>query len=1543
MNHSIGRLSFVSVPIILGIICIACCTCPVIGSEISSKDIPSIEGPVVITEPGTYTIEGDISFETSGSCIVIEASDVIIEGGRHEIRGNGRVPGSKGIYIAAGCERVTVREVKLTGLNWGIACVDSNSGELSYINASDNSCGIQLEGSHSIVLDHCTLKSNDHGVVLMAQSTGNRIENSLFQGKMYQNVLGSSAIAIEYSDSNSITGSHFLLNFYGIELCDAKENEISENIIEMNEDSGIILVGESDSNSLHGNVIRDNLDGISFSYHDEERLVTPGNNHIFDNFFRNNVNVYFEGTIKQNTWNIAKGDGENIAGGPSLGGNFWGGTNNQGYSEVTPDTDGDGFCDSPFQLAPDNTDFLPLVLYATPITTVPTTIPVTPSGEIGIISGPTIIDTPGTYRLEGNISVTGTNPAIEIVCSDVIIDGEKMNIYGPGADLEGAFGIYIHRSPSRVTIRNLHIQGFYAAIVAEGMDGFQIDHIKASGNSYGKYLTATQNGVVEYCTLTESTWEGLIINTGSSEIVVRKNEFLENGGNGIGLSGSRDITIDEDNIIQGNKGGIWLENSWNNLITGNSISANHHQGICLSSSNENTIDGNRITDNNYCGILLQSLGEGFPGSGDNLVYNNYFLNTVNLIFHVNNTNYNSWNIERRDGRNIVGGPVIGGNYYGTPAGDGFSQAVSDNDRDGICDQINILYEGNIDYLPLKDPGSPLPTATPTSGSVIPVFGPMVIDTPGTYVLQNDLTGITEDNCIDIRASNVVFDGARKTIGGISGEESSGIRVEPGVSGITIKDIKVTGWEWGVYLLEARDSRIEFVNASSCLSSGVRIEGCTGIELNHCTGSSNDGNGIAVLGSRNTRISSCLVDQNYAAGILSKQSEYTSITDGTLSKNNDIGLFLSSDSYDQIYDSSFLENKNSGMVLTSIGNCTISGNHICENLQFGVWLQPRESTGDEIVPSSDNLIFNNYFMNGKNVGDYGFLEANRWNIAPKSGKNIIVGDKLGGNFWGQPDGLGFSQITPDHDGDGFCDGAITIAKENVDFYPLAGVSVSPTPTTAPNWQTVSISGPVVISSPGLYILENDIPSCDRDACIEITISDVVLEGQKHLISGLMIEDSMGIKVAKNLKNITIQNVKVTNWHRGIYIDNSMNCAIRYINASYNSLGIQGWGASGNEFSHITASNNIDGGIFLMAESNSNTIEDSLFINQETAIFIGSCNDNIIQDNQCEGNLMGVALHNSHGNVISGNSLKNNEWFGIMISSSKNNICHGNYIEHNTIAGISLEEDSDLGLEASNENSIYDNYFMNTKNVVFFGTILHNNWNIPETSGRNIVGRNSIGGNFWGQPDGKGFSQQGRDADGDGFVDEKYTIAANNIDNLPLMGYISPTQTVTLTPVPTTTPTSTPLPTTLPSPSPTQTVSPTPTPDQTSSPTPTLTPAPTATPDQTPDDSFIPNHDDALNRIGTETVQDVDLHQQNLANYGSSIMATHTRNLENLDQFVVMRIEPRISEKSDYLPIATGQNAFSGLSWNGPKRGYTLSGIQRISSLNFVGGIMMMMMW
>ena len=142
------------------------------------------------------------------------------------------------------------------------------------------------------------------------------------------------------------------------------------------------------------------------------------------------------------------------------------------------------------------------------------------------------------------------------------------------------------------------------------------------------------------------------------------------------------------------------------------------------------------------------------------------------------------------------------------------------------------------------------------------------------------------------------------------------------------------------------------------------------------------------------------------------------------------------------------NKKSGIYLTGPGINNLTSNTVTGNAYPGSL--PGSSSG--------NIIYNNYFNNINNTNNMSVDEAagTIWNITPVPGINIVNGPYLGGNYWANPDGTGWSQVTPDR-GDGFCSAPFVINTDNTDYLPLhtyikpllyADISVSQTTGAAP---------------------------------------------------------------------------------------------------------------------------------------------------------------------------------------------------------------------------------------------------------------------------------------------------------------------------------------------------------------------------------------------------------------------------------------------------------------------------------------------------------------
>jgi parallel beta-helix repeat protein len=143
-------------------------------------------------------------------------------------------------------------------------------------------------------------------------------------------------------------------------------------------------------------------------------------------------------------------------------------------------------------------------------------------------------------------------------------------------------------------------------------------------------------------------------------------------------------------------------------------------------------------------------------------------------------------------------------------------------------------------------------------------------------------------------------------------------------------------------------------------------------------------------------------------------------------------------------------------------------------------------------------------------------------------------------------------------------------------------------------------------------------------------------------------------------------------------------------------------------------------------------------------------------------MGIYLDSSSSNSIINSTASSHYFVGIFLLSSSNNTIYNNIIQNNA---------NGIYLYYSDSNLIYNNLFNNTYNNFVFGfdgDIYPNYWNTSYQSGNNIWNSSLgyIGGNLWTTPDGNGYSDTCNDTNADGFCDDPYVLATDNIDYLPI---------------------------------------------------------------------------------------------------------------------------------------------------------------------------------
>ncbi len=350
---------------------------------------------LVISQPGSYTLDHDLTGEAFG--VAIESSDVLLDGMGHAVTATNGIA----VYLSGSSEgpitNVTVRNLSARGSRTGVYVGRVNGTVIEDVLVEQNGlglgCGYAAMGGaeHVVVRDSVIRENEGAGISLSYPSDGVTIEGctvtrngrgieSDLSGRLEENLLVDSEIAQNAAFGVSLKESGLVIRGCmvrgnggnGIELEHASAEIVRNRIVE---NAGIgVSSSDRGASNITSNVITGNGQGVSLGGDWASRLV---NNHL------DNVDNGFFGPIEVGMLNVTTTPGPNIVGGPFIGGNYWARPNGTGFSQTHPDTDGDGFCDEPYVLNPDEgvTDHLPLAM------------PYTPPGPIGGDKGYFLVST----------------------------------------------------------------------------------------------------------------------------------------------------------------------------------------------------------------------------------------------------------------------------------------------------------------------------------------------------------------------------------------------------------------------------------------------------------------------------------------------------------------------------------------------------------------------------------------------------------------------------------------------------------------------------------------------------------------------------------------------------------------------------------------------------------------------------------------------------------------------------------------------------------------------------------------------------------------------------------------------------------------------------------------------------------------------------------------------------------------------------------------------------------------------------------------------
>lgn len=613
-----------------------------------------------------------------------------------------------------------------------------------------------------------------------------------------------------------------------------------------------------------------------------------------------------------------------------------------------------------------------------------------------LITYPETLEKPGVYYLNESVFV---NESIHITHSDIILDGRGNIITGNMSP--GSIGVIIQHPEMmihNITIRNITLKDFDTGVVIDASNEINLEESDLiSHMRTGLRIDASENVQITSCTIQNN-----------------RNEIT--GGYGIQISDSNKVKINNSQVTgngktgKSNSGGIYIINSSETSIISSQISTNPGFGIRADNGTDHlTISDCDISSNSGDGILIQS---GSSPEIQKSILDKNKESGIELIKVV---------------QPVITGNVITSGTMGISLSDSEGMTLTGNtiknNRIGFDISASDIryYSHHISNTNTIDSRLLLYMKDVRDRKIGPSMNPsMVIIVNSSDVGLSDL--VLSKNCAGIILAN----SSNLTLSDISFIENGiGLRSEFGTTNLICNTFHAErNLVSGFYISNTHNFTLSSIYGQES-PSGIYLHNATGgvlknIYMTRISGiKSRMPSGITLSGCDNITVSRSQFSECSYAGLVS-DSYNLNLTENRFLSNTYAGSVILSGPV-ELYDNSFINNEDTGLIMRA-NQSTILRNTFTNNTNRGLLL----------VSGNENLFAYNIFKNYKNCLIQDKKSINTWNT---SNKDNFDTTNPAGNYWGDPEGEGFSDVCTT-DANGFCTDPYIIQLQNTDYHPLS---------------------------------------------------------------------------------------------------------------------------------------------------------------------------------------------------------------------------------------------------------------------------------------------------------------------------------------------------------------------------------------------------------------------------------------------------------------------------------------------------------------------------
>ena len=523
------------------------------------------------------------------------------------------------------------------------------------------------------------------------------------------------------------------------------------------------------------------------------------------------------------------------------------------------------------------------------------------------------------------------------------------------------------------------------------------------------------------------------------------------------------------------------------------------------------------------------------------------------------------------------------------------------------------------------------------GSIQPPTAPISSVDNVTYRLTDNITGNATafSSAITIQRDNITIDGAGHTLQSTNASGSVGIELM-GRSNVTIKNMRITSFAYGIWLDSSSNNRVSGNNITANNWAGILIIYSSGNNVSGNNITANNLYGIDLESSSNNSVSGNNITDSGYYGLFLDSSSSNGVSGNNITANNWAGiLFYSSSNNNNVSGNSFA---NDGL---SVSNS--SGNVVTGNLVNGKPLVYLEDVSGYVVGDAGQVILvacNNVTVENLNLS-HTSIGVELW----ETNNTIISGNNITANNW-----AGIEFLSSSNNG---------VSRNNVAVNKMYGIYV----------ESSSINN----NMSGNNVTANNFVGIELDS----SNNSVGGNNIKNNTAGIYLVSSSNNSVNGN--NVTANCI-------GIYLYSSSNNNSVSGNSFAND-GLSVWDSYGN----VVTGNLVNGKPLIYLEDVSGRV-----VGDAGQVILVACNNVTVENLNLSHTSIGVELLETNNTIISGNNITNN-LYGIELLSSSNNGVSRNNVTANSI-GIYLYSSSSNTIYHNNFiNNTRQAYSSNSTNV------------------------------------------------------------------------------------------------------------------------------------------------------------------------------------------------------------------------------------------------------